>query len=277
MGFKSEVFDNTVKTVAERTEKFGFALNSDLCDFDSDEPKAVFEGEKGVLTLKYADGKLFADLAEDAEDPDSAKNIMRTLLPAAATAGDIDYIGTELADTLDERYSSKKAQSKKPVQKQQRTVSKDAVKHGSFYDPFTLATRLCLVFPELRPTLKLMSEQYDEFLAEEYFENYAADKVVEAIRQNDPKTMKKLFQMLNEIYEDGTNDTQDIIAVTILGKLDNDQILLATAVDYMSASRKGKRLRAKMADPPAYKPKKKKKPGLMSRLMSGGNPGALGQ
>ena len=29
--------------------------------------------------------------------------------------------------------------------------------------------------------------------------------------------MRKLFNLLNDIYEDGTNDTQSLVAVTILG------------------------------------------------------------
>lgn len=47
--------------------------------------------------------------------------------------------------------------------------------------------------------------------------------------------MRKLFNLLNEIYDDGTNEIQSIIAVTILGELNNDQDLLANCVDYMSA------------------------------------------
>ena len=96
--------------------------------------------------------------------------------------------------------------------------------------------------------------------------------------------MKKLFQILNEIYEDGTNDTQSLIAVTILGELNNDQILLANCVDYMSqtmappvievnkylATASGKRARKKLLNPPAYKPKKQKKQGFMDKMMSAG-------
>ena len=99
------------------------------------------------------------------------------------------------------------------------------------------------------------------------------------------QTMKKLFQILNEIYEDGTNDTQSLIAVTILGELDNDQVLLARCVDYMSetmappvievnkflATSKGKKAQEKMENPPPYKPKKKKKKqGFLSQMLSGG-------
>ena len=136
-----------------------------------------------------------------------------------------------------------------------------------------------------RDAYKANLAQYDEFLAEEFFVNYGTPRVIEAIKENKPATMKKLFQTLNEIYEDGTNDTQSLIAVTILGAMNNDQILLARCVDYMSetmappvievnkflATRKGQKAQEKMQNPPPYKPKKKKKkPGFLSQMMSGG-------
>ena len=115
-------------------------------------------------------------------------------------------------------------------------------------------------------------------------ETYGTPRVIAAINENRPATMKKLFQTLNEIYEDGTNDTQSLIAVSILGKLDNDQILLARCVDYMSetmappvievnrflATPAGKKAQKKMQNPPPYKPKKKKKQGFLSQMMAGG-------
>ena len=95
--------------------------------------------------------------------------------------------------------------------------------------------------------------------------------------------MKRLFNLLNEIYEDGTNETQSLIAVTILGAMNNDQEMLAACVDYMSddmmspvinvnkylASAGGKGARMRLENPPKYKPAKAKKKGIMSMLGNG--------
>lgn len=40
--------------------------------------------------------------------------------------------------------------------------------------------------------------------------------------------------MLNEVYEDGTNEVQDVIGVTILGAMQNDKDMMAVADKYMS-------------------------------------------
>ena len=103
--------------------------------------------------------------------------------------------------------------------------------------------------------------------------------VIRVIKENDPQKMRKLFNLLNEIYDDGTNEIQSIIAVTVLGELNNDQDLLANCVDYMSADMispvvqvnkylaKSKSARMRLENPPKYKPKKaKKKKNMFSTL-----------
>ncbi len=249
---------------------------------------ALYAGEKGALKLQYQNERVELFAADDAETLESdGKRLLVSLLPGGADERDVKYVVSEMSETLETRFSQKVVAKKKQGPKAPQTVSKAAVKAGSFYDPNTLASKLCLVFPELRDAYKENLAQYEEFLAEEFFENYGTPRVIAAIKENKPATMKKLFQTLNEIYEDGTNDTQSLIAVTILGALDNDQVLLARCVDYMSetmappvievnkflATGKGKKAKEKMKNPPAYKPKKKKKQGFLSQMMAGGGGG----
>lgn len=249
---------------------------------------ALYAGEKGALKLQYQNERVELFAADDAETLEAdGKRLLVSLLPGGADERDVKYVVSEMSETLETRFSQKVVAKKKQGPKAPQTVSKAAVKAGSFYDPNTLASKLCLVFPELRDAYKENLAQYEEFLAEEFFENYGTPRVIAAIKENKPATMKKLFQTLNEIYEDGTNDTQSLIAVTILGALDNDQMLLARCVDYMSetmappvievnkflATGKGKKAKEKMKNPPAYKPKKKKKQGFLSQMMAGGGGG----
>ena len=80
--------------------------------------------------------------------------------------------------------------------------------------------------------------------------------------------IKKLFKALGEIYEDGTNEVQDIIGVTILGEMKNDPQLMEIADRYMTEymagpvheinklTAKNNRWTKKLKNPPPYKPKK---------------------
>ena len=98
--------------------------------------------------------------------------------------------------------------------------------------------------------------------------------------------MKKLFKILSEIYENGSNDVQDLVVVTILGEIDNDEKLIAkcreeitdedfyetlVAVNKYLASPAGKKAKELMKNPPAYKPPKKKQ-GMMSQMMQNSMP-----
>ena len=58
-------------------------------------------------------------------------------------------------------------------------------------------------------------------------------KVLDIIKNGTAAEQKKLFKNLGDIFEDGTNEVQDIIAVTILGEMKNDPEMMAVADKYM--------------------------------------------
>ena len=118
-------------------------------------------------------------------------------------------------------------------------------------------------------------------MSEEFFIEYGNKAVLATIKGNDKIKIRKLFNLLNEIYEDGTNETQSLIAVTILGELykepelfervrENMSDILAGTVEqvvkYLSSGKsKGARIRLK--NPPAYRPPKKKKESSLMKMM----------
>ena len=289
MAINTENFTKVIDTLEQKVKNFGFEQVKDesgnFFTVSQDETSCVYSGEKGCLKFRYANERAELYYAADIDSLGSAKKLVVSLLSPTGDDRDVNYVVNEMSDSLEKNFGKKAAAPKKVNSKANQTISKAAVKNGSFYDPNTLASKLCLVFPELRDYYKENLDTYGEFLPEEFFTNYGTEKVINAIKQNHPQTMKRLFQILNEIYEDGTNDTQSLIAVTILGELGNDQILLARCVDYMSetmappvievnrylATVSGKKAKKKLLDPPAYKPKKQKKPGMFAQMMSGGN------
>lgn len=285
MSVNVDLFKKVADGITETAAKYGF--ESEKAPEQKDDACFLrYQKDESALTLKYENDVVTLLFAEEAEEDESKmKRLEACLLTGDAPERDVRYVIGELNETLTTNFGKKELSKKQAKAKAApQTVSKNAVKHGSFYDPNTLASRLCIVFPELRDSYKASLAEYGEFLAEDFFIKYGTPRVIAAIKENKPATMKKLFQVLNEIYEDGTNETQSLIAVTILGELNNDQILLAQCVDYMSetmappvievnrylASRGGQKARKKMENPPAYRPKKEKKRGFMDRLMAEG-------
>ncbi len=234
-----------------------------------------FAGENKAFKIEYFNSRLFVYGVSKEGEIKSGDFVMldESLFEAEnANAKDINYAVNNCAETLVQNFGTKTV---KPVKSKLPTpVSKAQAKSGAVsYDPNTLANRFTAIYPELRNAYKENCETYGRFLPEDFFMNHGNAKVIEVIRRNNPTEMKRLFKLFNEIYDDGTNETQSLICVTILGSLENDVELLANCTDYMSAdlaqpvisvnkylwSNAGKGARMKLDNPPPYKPKKKKK------------------
>ncbi len=148
------------------------------------------------------------------------------------------------------------------------------------YDANTLGDRFTKIYPQLREEYKRNIETYDEFLAEDFFVNFGNALVVETIRSNDKIQIRKLFNLLNDIYEDGTNDTQSLVAVTIIGvSIAQNPELLSNCEEYFSDTMRepvteiikyltgNKSAMMRLENPPLYKPQKQKKKGMMSSML----------
>ena len=244
-----------------------------------------YSGENGTLRVECAGktiGLYYAESAPDvAQKGDFTRLSLSLFEPEEAEIRDVKYIAEEFSETLAAKFAAgKKPQAKKLP----NAVSKTAVRNGAFYDMPSFGNRFTAVYPELRAAFKENVDTYGEFLADEFFRAHGNALVLDIIRKNNPQQMKRLFNLLNEMYDNGVNDVQSLIVVTILGEMHNDEALIANCVDYMNdelcvnvirvnkylASSAGKSARMRLENPPRYKPKKAKKPNLFSNLMGGG-------
>lgn len=242
-----------------------------------------YKGENKALKIEHFNDKITlfgANKEGEILESDYSKLSASLLDEECCDAKGIRYIVNEFSETLVETFGTKTV---KPVKsKLPPPVSKAAAKSGAVsYDPNTLGNRFTAVYPELREEYKANCEKYGQFLPEDFFKNHGTPVVLATIKENNPQKMKKLFNLLNDIYEDGTNETQSLIVVSILGQMNNDQEMLAACVDYMSddltspvinvnkylASGAGKGAKMRLENPPRYRPdKNKKNKGAADRL-----------
>ncbi len=275
-GFNSEYKEGMRKTGCPAYER-GEAMVMD------------FSGEKGVARFVFSDDRihlLFGGNDAPRED-DSAftKDSTYLFVLDEYNERDVKSIAGEVNEYMDDTFVVKKKTAVKT--KNLATVSRTAAKSGALsYDPITFATKLAGLYPELKDALNENIEEYGEFLCEDFFVNHAAVYIERTIRQNNPKEMKRLFNIICEIYEDGTNEVQSLVCVTALGFIQNDPELIQRILPYLADSmvepvcavskrlKASKSARMRLQNPPRYKPKKQKKSGgLLSQLMGGGNPG----
>ncbi len=248
-----------------------------------------FSGAKGVSRFVFSDDRIHLLFAENdaprADDSAFTKDSTYLFVLDEYTERDVKSIAGEVNEYMNDTFVVKKKAAVKT--KNISTVSRTAAKSGALsYDPITFATKLAGIYPELKDAISGNIEEYGEFLCEDFFVKHGTPCIEKTIRENNPKEMKRLFNIICEIYEDGTNEVQSLICVTALGFIQNDPELIQRILPYLADSmvepvcavskklKTSKSARMRLQNPPRYKPKKQKKSGgLLSQLMGGGNPG----
>lgn len=278
---RKEALNLILKGCNEKFTDNGFELSIPVTEEDE---TAFAEFKKGDLTLRLVSHDNLLDVMEKVEDGEFVKTESNLLDLDSFEERDIKSLCNEVNDTVVTSHGKK---AKQAVKKAPQTISKTAAKNGAAYDANTLASRISALYPELKDAYKENFQKYDEFLGEDFFVNHGNAYIMQTIRSNDTQTLKKLFKILSDIYENGSNDVQDLVVVTILGEIDNDKELLEKCRKYISdddfyetlvavnaylATPAGKKAKELMKNPPAYKPPKKKNGGMMSSLMQGGMP-----
>lgn len=278
---RKNALELVVKGCTEKFTNNGFELLTPVTEEDE---TAFVDFKKGDLTLRLLSHDNLLDVMEKVEDGEFVKTESNLLDLDDCDERSIKSLCNEITDTVATSHGKK---AKQVAKKAPQTISKSAAKNGTAYDANTLANRIATLYPELKDAYKENFQKYDEFLGEDFFVNHANACIMNTLRSNDSAQLKKLFKILSDIYENGSNDVQDLVVVTILGEIDNDKELLEKCREYISdddfyetlvavnkylASPAGKKARKLLENPPAYKPPKKKNGGMMSTLMQGGMP-----
>lgn len=242
----------------------------------------AFKGNKGLYRLAY-DGETqilsFECAYEDNGDETKFETVSKTLFETdRADEKECKSTSNEIADELRSLFATRKKLDLDKV-KMPKSVSRGKAKGGMIsYDTGSLANRFGVLFPDLKDAIKQNIVDYGEFMPETFFADIGTPRVLDVIKNGTEAEQKKLFKMLGEVYEDGTNEVQDIIGVSILGEMKNDPKMMAVAdkymTDYMAGpiheinklTAKNNKWTRKLKNPPPYKPKKQKKMPFQSQL-----------
>ncbi|MDR0314458.1 MAG: hypothetical protein LBH71_00720 [Oscillospiraceae bacterium] len=274
-----------IKTMGETLELCGLAVSvpqgskKDDVPMAIDEDKAVitFESDSGAVKIMMEDGKVRVLGAqgeiEDLNDEDY-KEIMLGLFEYDKdyfNESDVKSASNEISESVQEFFGvSKKAAAGQGS----KTAAKKGGKNSTVtYETENLAVRIANVYTELKEDLNKNIEDYKVFLEEEFFTQHANEYIMKSIRDKDTQKLKKLFSIFNLFYEEGSSDTQSLVAVTILGSnlLGQDE-MLETVENYMDEELKsavlhvikylsgpsGKRAIKVLENPKPYKAKKSK-------------------
>ncbi len=246
----------------------------------------TYKGNKGLFRVCHNAETNILSLECTAENSDEAEfqTVSKTLFDLSVVdEKDCRSASNEIADEITSIFASRKKVDIDKI-KMPKAVSRSKAKNGTIsYDTDSLANRFGVLYPEFKDAIKQNISDYGEFLPETFFTEIGTPKVLDVIKNGTEAEQKKLFKMLGEVYEDGTNEVQDIIGVTILGEMKNDPQMMAVADKYMTEymagpvheinkiTAKNNRWTKKLKNPPAFKPKKKKSNVLQNALNQAGN------
>lgn len=264
----SEAFNVIDKNLTEINKGLGFKKVTEA------EDALLYTGEQGNYKIRYdkeSDVLAFEVAYDGAPETAEYSTISKTLFELEqADEREARSASNEMLDEVERLFKVNKKVDLDKV-KMPKSVSRSKAKRGTVnYDVDSLANRFGTIYPDLKDEIKRNVLAYGEFLPETFFMEHGNARVLEVIKNGSEAERKKLFKMLGEVFEDGTNEVQDIIAVTILGEMKNDPELMAVADRYMTEYMAGpvhevnkitareNRYTKKLANPPAYKPKKKK-------------------
>ncbi|MBR1762118.1 MAG: hypothetical protein IJ731_01970 [Eubacterium sp.] len=252
-------------------------INAELGFKKAEETENVlsFSGDKGIYRIVFDEETsilAFECAYENAGEKTEYNTTSRSLFELdSIDERDVRSIANEARDEINHLFNTKKKTDLDKI-KMPKAVSRTKAKNGSIsYDVDSLANRFGALYPEYKDEIKMNIAKYGEFLPETFFIEHGNEKVLDIIKNGTAAEQKKLFKMLGEIFEDGTNEVQDIIGVTILGEMKNDKDMMAVADKYMTEymagpvheinklTAKKNRFTKKLSDPPAYKPKKNKR------------------
>lgn len=273
----TEVFRLIEKQLDNTNKELGFKRS------EVSEESISFSGDKGVYRIVY-DPKsniMAFECAYDNSENVEFNTVSRSLFDAENyNERDAKSLSNEIQDEITSLFKARKKVDLDKV-KMPKAVSRTKAKNGVVsYDTDSLANRFGTLYPDMKDTIKANIAEYGEFLPETFFIQTGTARVMDIIANGTETEQKKLFKMLNEVYEDGTNEVQDVIGVTILGEMKNDPKLMETADKYMSdymsgpvheinkITAKNNRLTKKLKNPPPYKPKKKKNNFMQNALQA---------
>lgn len=272
----TEVFRLIEKQLDNINKELGFKRS------EVSEESISFSGDKGIYRIVY-DPKsniMAFECAYDNSENVEFNTVSRSLFDAENyNERDAKSLSNEIQDEITSLFKARKKVDLDKV-KMPKAVSRTKAKNGVVsYDTDSLANRFGTLYPDMKDAIKANIAEYGEFLPETFFIQTGTARVMDIIANGTETEQKKLFKMLNEVYEDGTNEVQDVIGVTILGEMKNDPKLMETADKYMSdymsgpvheinkITAKNNSLTKKLKNPPPYKPKKKKKNNFMQNAL----------
>ncbi len=152
------------------------------------------------------------------------------LFDSEQTEKDAVSVGIDFADTL-----RKSLGIKRTTRSNTREISLPTTQKGDEVTLTTLTQKLLAIFTQYKETYKAEVSLYGKFLYVDFYAKYFIPEIRRMLTDGaNKKQLKKLFDMLDEMYVEGDSATTDAVVMVIAAAAYNDEKATETAKKQMS-------------------------------------------
>ena len=189
----------------------------------------IYKNGKLAASVEYSDERQMyilkaADIAEDGSYELSEVNAW--LFDDSQNAKDAEAVGIDFTSTLKDRMGIKHTRaSGAAADIDLPTSSKDGA-----YNITDFTKKMLDVFPALKDEYKAHVAAYGNFLYLNFFGEKLVPQIEAVLSENNKKSVKKLFDVLQNGYLQGDRDTVNTIVAVVAAACINDEKIKANAV-----------------------------------------------
>lgn len=178
------------------------------------EDNGIYKNDVLAVKIEFDEEKrLFNLLTAPVEDGNTGDFTVAEswLFDEDQTVKDAAAVGVDFADTLRKKLGLKKGTAKANAS----DVDLPTANKGSAVTVLTLTQKLLAFYPAYKDAYRESVAQYGKFLYLDFFTEKFVPEIKNTITNGTKKQIKKLFDMLTEIYVEGDSTASDAVTAVI--------------------------------------------------------------
>lgn len=189
----------------------------------------VYKNDKKVAAIEYNEERQMyilktADIAEDGNF--ELAEVSAWLFDDSQNAKDAEAVGIDFTSTLKSQMGIKHTRSAAAANAVDLpTASKDGA-----YNITAFTKKMLDVFPTLKDEYKAHVAVYGNFLYLNFFGEKLVPQIKSVLSENNKKSVKKLFDVLQNGYLQGDRDTVNTIVAVVAAACASDETLKTNAI-----------------------------------------------
>lgn len=189
----------------------------------------IFKNDKKAVAIEYSAERQMYVLKTATIDDDGSfelDEVSAWLFDDSQNAKDAEAVGIDFTNTLKTELGIKHTRSGSLASAiDLPTATKDGV-----YNVTAFTKKMLDVFPSLKDDYKVHVAVYGNFLYLNFFGEKLVPQIVSVLLENNKKTVKKLFDVFENVYLHGDRDTVNAVVAVIAAACTKNQTVKENAI-----------------------------------------------